>query len=754
MSRPATHIITIAALLVLLATRLLAAAAAPTAADRVGPDGIVYPDFSRVGIPGGIPEVAVVVRAADFGAVPDDEGEDGAAIQAAVDAAAEQGGGAVLLEGGTYLIDHGIVLARDGVVLRGAGRDQTRLMARFADSEGGTVITIQAEKVQRRYDAHPDRAIRRGDTTLHLPADHAERVRVGDVVTLTATPPADVIATLSPKLQSLATDGSYGSIAAWQYLEVTAIDGQEITVAQPLRLDVALDQKPKLMHVPALVSGCGIEDLGIAQTVDTQAIHGIRMGSARGCWLRGVAVHRIGNWPFSMGRCWQFELRDCVMDESLSRGGAKAYIGFGFACDGLIEACRFTRLRHLSVSMASNGLVFRDCELVNIDINFHMHWPYEVLFENCRVDSGLGPDAAPGEESRGSYRIGIYTPRLDGDIHNPAGPRLTFYHNDIVSPFDGLMLGGGATRHTIVAYNRFDVAESFAAVIKRGSEHSVVRANRFVLRSPHQRKRWMMRESYGHEHPDTLRGAVLFPHGAPEGIDISGNVFQVPRPLPIFVGGEPEQAGDNRLVAALDAPEEPEHVPLAGEWRLAATGLVAPAAGMHERRIDPGPDAAVRALLALDATAAIDAAWPGLALPRMLDSAAADLKQRDGEVVLCRAFDLPAGLLGRELTLSLGPIDDFDQTWINGVRIGATIGDDAWRTPRRYTVPADLLRAEGNLVVVRVWDQFGGGGFAGQHSELWIGVPPREVEIEAGPLPEAPVPSLYRWQVETAAQEP
>ena len=66
--------------------------------------------------------------------------------------------------------------------------------------------------------------------------------------------------------------------------------------------------------------------------------------------------------------------------------------------------------------------------------------------------------------------------------------------------------------------------------------------------------------------------------------------------------------------------------------------------------------------------------------------------------------------------LELGKIDDADETFLNGVKIGAT-GTlppeyaGAWEAWRRYAVPADLVRwgAE-NVVAVRVYDGGGPGG--------------------------------------------
>ena len=77
---------------------------------------------------------------------------------------------------------------------------------------------------------------------------------------------------------------------------------------------------------------------------------------------------------------------------------------------------------------------------------------------------------------------------------------------------------------------------------------------------------------------------------------------------------------------------------------------------------------------------------------------------------------VPEGFQGRPLTLSLGRVDDCDETFFNGERVGATgsMPPDfraAWSTPRTYSVPAGLLRAgKVNLISVRVYDGGGGAG--------------------------------------------
>jgi sialate O-acetylesterase len=61
------------------------------------------------------------------------------------------------------------------------------------------------------------------------------------------------------------------------------------------------------------------------------------------------------------------------------------------------------------------------------------------------------------------------------------------------------------------------------------------------------------------------------------------------------------------------------------------------------------------------------------------------------------------------VTLSLGAVDDADMTWVNGSAVGHSSGD----APRLYELPAKLLKAGDNWVVVNVHDFWGNGGLHG-----------------------------------------
>lgn len=89
----------------------------------------------------------------------------------------------------------------------------------------------------------------------------------------------------------------------------------------------------------------------------------------------------------------------------------------------------------------------------------------------------------------------------------------------------------------------------------------------------------------------------------------------------------------------------------------------------------------------------------------------------DGMVWYQTTVEIPESMAGKELTLSLGAIDDTDNTYFNGVEIGHL---DAWDAPRKYTVADSLATAGTAVISICVLDTGNGGGLHGKAEELFL----------------------------------
>ncbi|MGH8230331.1 MAG: sialate O-acetylesterase, partial [Steroidobacteraceae bacterium] len=100
-------------------------------------------------------------------------------------------------------------------------------------------------------------------------------------------------------------------------------------------------------------------------------------------------------------------------------------------------------------------------------------------------------------------------------------------------------------------------------------------------------------------------------------------------------------------------------------------------------------------------------------------------------------FTLSAAQAAAGSTLALGPINQVDETWINGRALGNTFG---YGTERSYAIPTGLLRAGLNTLVVNVTSTYGGGG-------LLSGGTPRALHFATGEALALEGP----WEYQTAA---
>ncbi len=81
-----------------------------------------------------------------------------------------------------------------------------------------------------------------------------------------------------------------------------------------------------------------------------------------------------------------------------------------------------------------------------------------------------------------------------------------------------------------------------------------------------------------------------------------------------------------------------------------------------------------------------------------------------------REITIPADLAGKDIYINLGKIDDADEAYFNGVKVGG-MGSfppnyiTAWDMIRRYKVPREIINYGGkNIIAIKVFDGIMGGG--------------------------------------------
>nr|WKN34199.1 sialate O-acetylesterase [Tunicatimonas sp. TK19036] len=107
--------------------------------------------------------------------------------------------------------------------------------------------------------------------------------------------------------------------------------------------------------------------------------------------------------------------------------------------------------------------------------------------------------------------------------------------------------------------------------------------------------------------------------------------------------------------------------------------------------------------------------WPTLLLPSSFRES--PLSRHQGAAWFKKTVEIPSNWEGQDLMLNLGYINDDNEVWINGTKVGETEGKDRYR---RYKVPASALQAGQNTLTIRVIDPEGNGGFLSPVDYLYL----------------------------------
>ena len=521
-----------------------------TAADVLGPDGRTwFPNWTAVGVQGGIPDAKLFARIEQFGGRADDDTDDGQALQDACNAAGRAGGGAVLLGEGAYHLDRKVLITHSGVVIRGQGPNKTKVVVRYNGTEDritdGIIVFAGGAGGQQRLLAAD---AKRGDTSLSL----------ADVTGLAEGDWLMVEARGTQRWRSL-IESRCRLTPRMAMVRVEGIRGNTVAINQPLRIDFPVIDQPYAYKM-APIERCGVEDLYFTQVQRKPKICTVLFIRGVNCWGRRVTVEWTGRMPLYGSHVKWMEIRDCEFNNSHDiGGGGTAYVGWQYSFDCLLENVTTRRMRHApNLDWSCSGNVFRNSTFYYSDAQTHSGWCHENLFENCVI---VDPKGNP--TGGGSYGHGFWATPASDSSHGPNGPRNVFYNCDIQNAGEGPVFGddmerygstglvlGGMNENWLFFYNRL-LSRGPGILLRRVQFDHIIKGNVFVVEGD-------------------FAAVVVEAPGRSSGVEMIGNTVYGGNGALAGGGGSAAAVSQaNRVLARSDAvPPRPQpEVPSIYEWQ-------------------------------------------------------------------------------------------------------------------------------------------------------------------------------------------
>ncbi len=372
------------------------------------------PDYRQAGTV--IPtEQPITARARDFGALPDDDQDDTAAIRQAL---ATMPPGVLLLESGTYQLSDRLLIHRDGIVLRGAGAKNTILhFSRSLEDIEPKPTTNTGGRPVSAYswsggliEIHGTRIDRGPRIGPLVPTDQPHVFNAPDIDIDTSTLEQGQRVVLlvrdddARSLTQTLNGGTLNDTAKFpaptvaQPTVINAIDGQRIEIAPPpIPLPAKAAWKPLLTEDRTLRDS-GVEDLTIRFPVTPYEGHftergwnGISMIGTSACWVRNVNIENPDSGIF-VGAGHRNTLAHVTFRSE--RPDTESDTGHhGITLSGVLNLaadCRFdTRFIHdLTITAGSYMNVFERIVAKDLSIDPHKRAPSFNLFAD--IDAGKG----------------------------------------------------------------------------------------------------------------------------------------------------------------------------------------------------------------------------------------------------------------------------------------------------------------------------------------------------------------------------
>lgn len=440
-------------------------------------NSLTLPDFSYAGYRQGKASMQArgkIFPVTQYGAIPDDMVDDGAAMQRAINACAEQGGGIVYLPRGRYLVNtdmasrRPIEITNSGIVLKGEGpTNGGTIIHQIHPFETGvppsdprhyhlgqSVIYLRSRAEETPLNERPDIAQLIGYSSndiFSISVDTSAKLAVGQHILLYASSKAMLTNMLAPRLAKEEWNSLTKLPRAAELHTIAGIDGSRIVFEEPIRYPI--DPADGWTLKPCTpIHESGIEDICFMGNAYAKYVHhrnDIEDSGWASIRVKGVADGWIQRCSFiNVSQTINVALSSSVSLINIFVLGNQGhhiprigYFTYG-VLGGLIEdRANFTH--GPSVSQMALGTVYWRCSMSpSQPIDSHAGRPFVTLFD--RIDGGslFGSTGGLRDFPQHMRKLVIWNFKHGVTTENDTPFLYDFWHNNNTAIFlDPIIVG-------------------------------------------------------------------------------------------------------------------------------------------------------------------------------------------------------------------------------------------------------------------------------------------------------------------------
>lgn len=393
------------------------------------------------------PDPPIVANILDFGAQGDGKFDNSGPFAAAIAKAKSVGGGTVYVPTGRYLCTKRIVIDGNGVVLKGDGVEQTRILFPTSLSELDDVVIDGAPGVESPYSwmggwlsingtdpGSDDQSTFIGAVTVPQPQgsrtltlSSTAGIQVGQWVRLMMS---DVNGELlsamygsilskvdcgsgKDKEECISTIQGEKDLVRW-VVRIAGINGNDITLQRALPVEVDPTWKAEIHRIPdSVVREAGIRDLGVefpwtpaAPHLKEKGYNAIFVNSAVNAFVTNVAAINA-DVGFMVAHSALVSIDGAYVGVTAPRGQTlpfDGHIGFGAYDSSDVEIGNWQINGMWTHDLTVRGTlmtVFHNGRGHNINLDSHRSAPFATLYSNINMGQGTRPYGTGGYLTQG-----------------------------------------------------------------------------------------------------------------------------------------------------------------------------------------------------------------------------------------------------------------------------------------------------------------------------------------------------------------